>query len=134
MRNWLLLIAVIVLGGIAYLGWKYFQPAQLPDGFAGSNGRIEATEIDIASKLAGRVEDVLVREGDFIELDVPGRRLHLDVDDAELARRRAQWSPPPAPVRGWAKLYVDHVQQAHLGADLDFLVGGSGDDVARDSH
>ena len=40
----------------------------------------------------------LVREGDFIELDVPGRRLHLDVDDAELARRRAQWSPPPAPV------------------------------------
>ncbi len=76
----------------------------------------------------------LVREGDFIELDVPGRRLHLDVDDAELARRRAQWSPPAAPVRGWAKLYVDHVQQAHLGADLDFLVGGSGDGVDRDSH
>ncbi|WP_374012068.1 IlvD/Edd family dehydratase [Pseudoxanthomonas koreensis] len=76
----------------------------------------------------------LVRDGDFIELDVPGRRLHLDVDDAELARRRAQWTPPPAPERGWAKLYVDHVQQAHLGADLDFLVGGSGDAVGRDSH
>ncbi|KAF1686166.1 dihydroxy-acid dehydratase [Pseudoxanthomonas broegbernensis] len=76
----------------------------------------------------------LVREGDFIELDVPGRRLHLDVPDAELARRRAAWAPPPAPARGWAKLYVDHVQQAHLGADLDFLAGGSGDAVARDSH
>ncbi|HZV37165.1 MAG TPA: IlvD/Edd family dehydratase [Pseudoxanthomonas sp.] len=76
----------------------------------------------------------LVRDGDFIELDVPGRRLHLDVDDAELARRRAEWREPPRPTRGWAKLYVDHVQQAHLGADLDILVGGSGDGVGRDSH
>ena len=76
----------------------------------------------------------LVRNGDFIELDVPGRRLHLDVPEEELTRRRAGWQSPEAPARGWAKLYVDHVQQAHLGADLDFLVGGSGDDVARDSH
>ncbi|HWU70233.1 MAG TPA: dihydroxy-acid dehydratase, partial [Pseudoxanthomonas sp.] len=76
----------------------------------------------------------LVRDGDFIELDVPGRRLHLDVDEAELARRRAEWREPPRPTRGWAKLYVDHVQQAHLGADLDILVGGSGDTVGRDSH
>ena len=76
----------------------------------------------------------LVREGDIIELDVPGRRLHLDVDEAELARRRAEWTPPVAPARGWSKLYVEHVQQAHLGADLDFLVGGSGDAVAGDSH
>ncbi len=68
----------------------------------------------------------LVRNGDFIELDVPARRLHLDVPDEELARRRAEWTPPVAPTRGWAKLYVDHVQQANLGADLDFLVGGSG--------
>jgi len=76
----------------------------------------------------------LVQNGDFIELDVPGRRLHLDVPDAELARRRSGWQSPAAPARGYAKLYVDHVQQAHLGADLDFLVGGSGDEVARDSH
>ena len=76
----------------------------------------------------------LVREGDFIELDVPARRLHLDVPEAELARRRAEWTPPAPPARGWSKLYVDHVQQAHLGADLDFLVGGSGDTVAGDSH
>jgi dihydroxy-acid dehydratase len=76
----------------------------------------------------------LVRDGDVIELDVPGRRLHLDVPQAELERRRGSWIPPAAPARGWAKLYVDHVQQAHLGADLDFLVGGSGDSVTRDSH
>jgi L-arabonate dehydrase len=76
----------------------------------------------------------LVRNGDFIEVDVPGRRLHLDVSDAELANRRAAWKAPEAPRRGWYKLYVDHVQQAHLGADLDVLVGGSGAEVSRDSH
>jgi dihydroxy-acid dehydratase len=76
----------------------------------------------------------LVRNGDFIELDVPNRRLHLDVSDEELARRRAEWKAPASPARGWTKLYVDHVQQAHLGADLDILVGGSGDEVGRDSH
>ena len=76
----------------------------------------------------------LVRNGDMIEVDVPARRLHLDVSEAELASRRASWKPPVAPKRGWYKLYVDHVQQAHLGADLDVLVGGSGADVSRDSH
>jgi L-arabonate dehydrase len=76
----------------------------------------------------------LVRNGDLIEVDVPARRLHLDVSDAELAQRRAEWKPEPRPTRGWYKLYVDHVQQAHLGADLDVLVGGSGADVSRDSH
>jgi L-arabonate dehydrase len=76
----------------------------------------------------------LVKNGDFIEVDVPGRRLHLDVSEAELAARRAAWQPAPSPERGWYKLYVDHVQQAHLGADLDVLVGKSGTRVTRDSH
>ncbi len=76
----------------------------------------------------------LVQNGDLIELDVPARRLHLDVTDAELAKRRAAWTPAPTPQRGWYKLYVDHVQQAHLGADLDVLVGKSGSHVSRDSH
>jgi dihydroxy-acid dehydratase len=76
----------------------------------------------------------LVQSGDVIEVDVPGRRLHLDVSEAELSKRRAAWKAPEAPKRGWYKLYVDHVQQAHLGADLDVLVGGSGADVSRDSH
>src|SRR4051812_1880341 len=76
----------------------------------------------------------LVQNGDLIEVDVPARRLHLDVTDAELAKRRAAWTPAPTPQRGWYKLYVDHVQQAHLGADLDVLVGKSGSHVSRDSH
>ncbi len=76
----------------------------------------------------------LVRDGDVIELDVPRRRLHLEVSEEELARRREAWTAPPKPERGWYKLYVDHVQQAHLGADLDFLVGGSGAPIPRDSH
>ena len=70
----------------------------------------------------------------MIELDVAARRLHLDVSDAELAKRRAEWTAAAAPTRGWYKMYVDHVQQAHLGADLDILVGSAGVDVPRDSH
>jgi dihydroxy-acid dehydratase len=66
----------------------------------------------------------LVRDGDEIELDVPGRRIHLHVDDAELARRREAWRPPePAYRRGYGRLYLDHVTQAPQGADFDFLVG-----------
>jgi len=77
----------------------------------------------------------LVRNGDTITLDVAERRLQLDVDDAELARRRTAWTPPPAAMdRGYVKLYVDHVLQANDGADLDFLVGRSGARVPRDNH
>ncbi len=77
----------------------------------------------------------LVKDGDMIELDVDKRRLHLDVANAELAKRRQAWKPPPSDYdRGYAKLYIDHVMQAHQGADLDFLVGKSGAKVARESH
>ncbi len=77
----------------------------------------------------------LVKDGDMIELDVERRRLHLDVSDAELQRRRAAWKPPaPAAERGWVKLYTEHVMQAHQGCDLDFLVGKSGAAVPRPAH
>jgi dihydroxy-acid dehydratase len=77
----------------------------------------------------------LVRDGDPITLDVERRRLTIEVSDAELADRRARWSPPPPPAsRGYVRLYVDHVLQADRGADLDFLVGSSGADVPRESH
>jgi dihydroxy-acid dehydratase len=78
----------------------------------------------------------LVRTGDTITLDVAARSLHLHVDDAELAARRAAWVKPPTPLaeRGYTRMYVDHVLQADKGVDLDFLVGGSGAPVARDNH
>ncbi|MBJ94580.1 MAG: dihydroxy-acid dehydratase [Rickettsiales bacterium] len=77
----------------------------------------------------------LVREGDLITLDAGAGRLELHVDAAELAERKAHWTPPAAPpARGWARLYVDHVQQADRGCDLDFLVGKSGAEVPRESH
>lgn len=63
----------------------------------------------------------LVRNGDIVDLDVDDRRIDLRVDADELGRRRAAWRPPPRPLRGWARLYADHVLPAHLGADLDFL-------------
>ncbi|GGO02553.1 dihydroxy-acid dehydratase [Microbispora bryophytorum] len=76
-----------------------------------------------------------VRTGDLVRVDVPARSLDLLVDDAELERRRAAWKPPqPAATRGWARLYSEHVLQADEGADLDFLVGGSGSAPPRHSH
>jgi len=64
----------------------------------------------------------LVRNGDRIALSVRDRRLELKVDDAELARRRAAWAPSTArPERGYSQLYHDHVTQAELGCDFDFL-------------
>jgi dihydroxy-acid dehydratase len=66
----------------------------------------------------------LVRDGDEIQLDVPERRLVLKVSDEELARRRAEWKPPPAPyARGFGALYLRSVTQAHKGCDFDFLEG-----------
>ncbi len=75
-----------------------------------------------------------VQTGDMIKLDVPARQVHLEVEDRLLQQRRAKWTPPQIPMRGWARLYVEHVLQAHEGADLDFLVGHSGSAVPRESH
>jgi L-arabonate dehydrase len=77
----------------------------------------------------------LVHDGDMIELDVENRLLQLDVSDEELAQRRANWkAPAPLATRGYVRIYLDHVEQAELGADLDVLVGKSGSKVDRDLH
>jgi dihydroxy-acid dehydratase len=79
----------------------------------------------------------LVRDGDMITLDVPSRVLSVNVSDQDMAARtpsQASVDAYAAPRRGWAKLYIEHVTQADQGADLDFLVGSSGDVVDRESH
>jgi len=93
--------------------------------------------LHVAPEAAAGGPLALVRTGDMITVDVAGRELSMAVSDEELDARRESprsESAYAAPVRGWSKLYVDHVMQADTGADLDFLVGSSGDRVDRESH
>jgi dihydroxy-acid dehydratase len=79
----------------------------------------------------------LIRSGDLIELNVPARTINVKISDAELAARTpsaATMESLANPSRGWERMYIDHVQQAHLGADLDFLRGASGSATPRESH
>ncbi len=93
--------------------------------------------LHVAPEAAAGGPLALVRDGDPIVLDVPARRLEIDLPAAELARREpsaAMRAALPVPRRGWERLYIDHVMQADRGADLDFLVGSSGHEVGRQSH
>ena len=77
----------------------------------------------------------MVKNGDEIILDVPNRTLHLNISDEELQTRKSAWVQPELRAdRGYVNLYCRTVEQSHLGADLDFLVGKSGSAVTRDSH
>ena len=105
-----------------------------------SDGRMSGTaygttilHVSPESAIGGTL--ALVENGDMIELDVEKRKIHLDVSEDELKKRKSKWSPPkPVADRGYVKLYVNHVLQADKGADLDFLQGSSGSIVTRDSH
>ena len=107
---------------------------RISDGrMSGTAGGTVILHVSPESTVGGNL--ALVQNGDIIELDVAQRRLHLAVSDEELAKRKEAWkAPKPLADRGWVKLYIDHVEQADKGADLDFLVGGSGSKVERDSH
>jgi dihydroxy-acid dehydratase len=106
------------------------------------DGRMSGTAygtvvLHVAPEAAAGGPLALVETGDPIVLDVPARRIDVDVPDAELLARTpsaAAAAAYAAPTRGWERLYVDHVLQADTGADLDFLVGSSGPDVSRESH
>jgi dihydroxy-acid dehydratase len=144
--------AVIVLknvGPVGYPGMPEVGNVDLPekllrkgvkDMIRISDGRMSGTaagtvvlHVSPESAIGGTL--ALVRDGDEIELDVEERRLHLHVSDEELQKRRGEWTAPkPMADRGYVKIYIDHVQQAHLGADLDVLNGGSGSEVTRDLH
>ena len=105
-----------------------------------SDGRMSGTaygtvvlHVSPESSIGGTL--ALVQNGDEIELNVEKRLLHLHVSDEELAKRRANWkAPEPLATRGYVKIYLDHVEQADKGADLDLLVGKSGSVVERDLH
>ncbi|PWT72580.1 MAG: dihydroxy-acid dehydratase [Bacteroidetes bacterium] len=105
-----------------------------------SDGRMSGTGfgtvvLHVSPEAAEGKNFSLVQNGDWIELDVPARRLQLEVSEEELALRRDRAHSFVPPVqRGYVSLYMKHVEQASEGADLDFLKGGSGSAVTRDSH
>ena len=91
--------------------------------------------LHVAPEAAAGGPLALVQTGDMIEVDVEGRSLHLEVPGEELEVRKRTWEPTElAPNRGYVRLYIEHVNQADEGCDLDFLVGGSGAAVPRESH
>ena len=105
-----------------------------------SDGRMSGTaygttvlHVSPESAIGGNL--AFVQNGDMIELDVAQRKIHLDVSENELAKRKSAWTAPVPPSnRGYVNLYVNHVMGADKGADFDFLLGSSGSIVTRDSH
>jgi HlyD family secretion protein len=89
-RKGLLLAALVVAGGLAFVAWKLLQPPKLPPGFASANGRIEATEIDIATKLPERIQDELVDEGDFVNAGQVVAHMKTDVLEAQFRQAEAK--------------------------------------------
>ena len=105
-----------------------------------SDGRMSGTGfgtvvLHISPEAAKGSTLAIVKDGDQIALDVKNRSLQLLVDEEEIIKRKAEWtSSHPKADRGYVKMYQEHVEQAHLGADMDFLRGCSGSKVTRDSH
>ena len=130
--------------GMAEVGNMPLPPKVLRKGITDmvriSDARMSGTAygtvvLHVAPEAAAGGTLALVQNGDMIELDVPNRRLHLHVSDADLELRRAQWVAPKPPLdSGYWKLYVDTVLQADEGVDLDFLRGKRGSFVPRDNH
>ncbi|HCL84829.1 MAG TPA: dihydroxy-acid dehydratase [Chitinophagaceae bacterium] len=105
-----------------------------------SDGRMSGTGfgtviLHVSPEAACGGNFAMIKTGDLITLDLPKRLLHVDISSEEMIERKKRYTPPkPLTGRGYVKLYIDHVQQAHLGADMDFLKGGSGAGTLRDSH
>ncbi|MBU3821003.1 dihydroxy-acid dehydratase [Flavobacteriaceae bacterium XHP0103] len=105
-----------------------------------SDGRMSGTaygtvvlHVSPESNVGGTL--AVVQDGDTITLDVENRLLQLNITDEELAKRKANWkAPEPKATRGYVRIYLDHVEGADVGADLDVLVGGSGSVVEGDNH
>jgi HlyD family secretion protein len=90
-KTWLLRMAIVaVVAGAAFLAWQYLQPKRLPEGIAAGNGRLEAVEIDVAAKTAGRIQEILVDEGDFVTAGQLLARMDTAVLEAQLREAEAQ--------------------------------------------
>ena len=90
-----LVVAALVVAAIAWYAWTMLAPKGPGPGFISGNGRIEATEIDLATKLPGRIAEILVREGDFVQAGQPLATMQLDAlqaqyDEAEAMRQQAE--------------------------------------------
>lgn len=105
-----------------------------------SDGRMSGTGfgtvvLHVCPEAATGGNFAVVKTGDIIQLDIPNRTLHVDVSNEELEARKRAFNDEESKIkRGYAYLYLQHVEQAHLGADFDFLRGGSGSIVSRESH
>ena len=84
------LVAIAVISIAAWLVWQELQPEGPSEGISSGNGRIEATEIDIATRVAGRLKEVLVEEGEFVEVGQVVARMDTATLEADLAQARAQ--------------------------------------------
>ena len=132
--------------GMAEVGNMGLPPKVLAKGVTDmvriSDARMSGTAygtvvLHVAPEAAAGGPLAAVRNGDFIELDCAGGRLHLDISDEELAARLSDLKPDTSAKifsSGYSRLYVDHVLQADEGCDFDFLVGCRGSEVPRHSH
>lgn len=89
-RWWLALAVLLVVAGLAIYGWLSLRSAPMPEGIASGNGRLEATQVDIATKLAGRITEILVQEGDFLEAGQVVARMDTQSLQAELRQVNAE--------------------------------------------
>jgi HlyD family secretion protein len=90
-KRWLAALLVVLLAAGGYFAWEMLRRDNLPPGIASGNGRIEATEIDIAAKMPGRIQDILVREGDFVTAGQVLARMDTTQLEAQLRQAEAQW-------------------------------------------
>jgi HlyD family secretion protein len=114
-KNLTTAVVVVLVAGAAFLAWRSFKPHGLPEGFASSNGRIEATEIDIAAKIGGRIREILVKEGDLVAAGQVLARMDTDVLQAQRREAEAQLKEAQVAVET-AKLVVTQREAEKVAA------------------
>lgn len=113
-QGWIIAVLVTIVAGLAYYAWSSLRGSDLPAGIASGNGRIEAVEIDVSTKIAGRIADILVNEGDFVEA---GQELaRMDTAQLEAKHRQAQAELARAKIGVETAASLVRQQQAQLEA------------------